>query len=262
MANIIGIRLLPRGNVSYCNAGDMPLQAGDILVVNTDNGPDLAKVTIPNTQGHALTKPLIRVIRRARPEDLEKTRQDKQREAMARCKEMITRLGLKMKPLSARYDIESGRLTIFFSAQERIDFRNLVRKLSHSLKTRVELRQIGPRDEAKLVGGVGKCGYPLCCQGFLTGFTPVSIRMAKQQGLALNPMKISGICGRLLCCLGYESKQYANIKEKMPQEGKEISTPFGRGMVISNNLLKELVVIKLVDSHEVKEIPLNQLNYH
>ena len=262
MTSIIGIHLLPRGNVFYCDAGDMPLQTGDIVVVNTDHGPDLAKVTTPNAQGQDLTKPLISVIRHAQPEDLEKARQEKQSEALAKCKEMVTKLGLKMKALSASYDIEGGRLTIFFSAQERIDFRNLVRKLSQSLKTRVELRQIGPRDEAKLVGGIGKCGYPLCCQCFLTGFTPVSIKMAKQQGLALNPMKISGVCGRLLCCLSYESKQYAAVKEKMPQEGKEISTPFGRGTVINTNLLKELVVVKLVDSDEVKEIPLDQVSYH
>jgi len=229
IANIIGIHLLPRGNVFYCDAGDIPLQTGDIVVVNTDHGPDLAKVTTPKAQGQDLTKPLISVIRRAQPEDLEKARQDRQREALAKCKEMVTKIGLKMKVLSASYDIEGGRLTIFFSAQERVDFRNLVRKLSQSLKTRVELRQIGPRDEAKLVGGIGKCGYPLCCQGFLTGFTPVSIKMAKQQGLALNPMKISGICGRLLCCLSYESKQYAATKEKMPQAGQEVATPSDPG---------------------------------
>ena len=225
MANIIGIRFQPRGNVFYCDAGDMPLQPGDIVVVDTGHGLDLAKVTIAGTQEKELTKPVITVIRHAQPEDLEKARQNKQKEAMAKCKETVTNLGLNMKPLSARYDFDGGHLTIFFSARERVDFRNLVRKLSRTLKTRVELRQVGPRDEAKLVGGIGKCGYPLCCQGFLTGFTPVSIRMAKQQGLALNPMKISGICGRLLCCLSYESKQYAATKEKMPQAGQEIATP-------------------------------------
>lgn len=262
MANIIETRLLPKGNVFYCDAGDIPLQTGDIVVVNTNHGLDLAKVTTNNAQGQNPTSPLISVIRRAQSEDLEKARQDKQREALAKCKEMVTTLGLKMKAISASYDIDGGRLTIFFSAKDRIDFRNLVRKLSQSIKSRVELRQIGPRDEAKLVGCVGKCGYPLCCQGFLTGFPPISIKMAKQQGLALNPMKISGICGRLLCCLSYESKQYAAIKEKMPREGKEISTPFGRGTVISTNLLKELVVVKLVDSDEAKEIPLDQVSYH
>jgi cell fate regulator YaaT (PSP1 superfamily) len=261
MANIIGIRFQPRGNVFYCDAGDMPLQTGDIVVVDTDHGLDLAKVTTPGDRERELTKPVITVIRRAQPEDLEKAQGDKEKEAMAKCKEMVASLGLNMKPLSARYDFDSSHLTIFFSAQERVDFRNLVQKLSHSLKTHVELRQIGPRDEVKLVGGIGKCGYPLCCQGFLTGFTPVSIRMAKQQGLALNPLKISGICGRLLCCLSYESKQYTTLKEEMPQVGQRISTPFGQGKVVSTNLLREMIVVKLTDSGEVKGIRLNQVSY-
>jgi cell fate regulator YaaT (PSP1 superfamily) len=233
----------------------MPLQTGDIVVVNTDHGPDLAKVTTPSAQGQDLTKPLINVIRHAQPEDLEKARQDRQREALAKCKEMVTRLGLKMKALSASYDIEGGRLTIFFSAQERVDFRSLVRKLSRTLKTRVELRQVGPRDEAKLVGGIGKCGYPLCCQSFLTGFTPVSIKMAKQQGLALNPMKISGICGRLLCCLSYESKQYAATKEKMPQAGQEVATPSDHGQGNQHQPAERN------DSSEANERPLNQASH-
>ena len=144
-----------------------------------------------------------------------------EKEALAKCKEMVGKLGLKMKPLLAHYDSETRHFTIFFRSEERIDFRELVWKLRHSLKARVELRQIGPRDEAKLLGGTGKCGYPLCCQTFLDDFTPVSIKMAKEQGLALNPTKISGICGRLLCCLAYESKDYAEMR-KTRQPSHEI----------------------------------------
>lgn len=260
MAEIIGVRFQPRGNLFYCDAGDIPLQVGNYVVVETSHGLDLAKVTISKAQVQAsdLTEPLMTVIRRAQSEDLEKARQNKEKEVLAKCKEMVTSLGLRMKPLSAHYNLDGSHLTIFFGARERVDFRNLVRKLSRSFKTRVELRQMGPRDEAKLVGGIGKCGYPLCCQGFLTGFTPVSIRMAKQQNLALNPAKISGICGRLLCCLSYESKQYATMREKMPRVGQEVSTPFGKAKVVSVNPLKETVTIEL--DNVVKELPLDQLS--
>ena len=260
MAKIIGVRFQPGGNLFYCDAGDIPLQVGNYVVVETSHGLDLAKVTISKAQVQAsdLTEPLMTVIRRAQSEDLEKARQNKEKEVLAKCKELVTPLGLRMKPLSAHYNLDGSHLTIFFSARERVDFRNLVRKLSRSFKTRVELRQIGPRDEAKLVGGIGKCGYPLCCQSFLTGFTPVSIRMAKQQDLALNPAKISGICGRLLCCLSYESKQYTAIREKMPPLGQEVSTPFGKAKVVSVNPLKETVTIEL--DNVVKELPLEQLS--
>ena len=163
-----------------------------------------------------------------------------------------------MKPLAARYDSQSERLTIFFSAEERVDFRDLVRKLSHSLERRIELRQVGSRDEAKLLGGIGKCGYPLCCQNSLTSFASVSIKMAKEQNLALNPMKISGICGRLLCCLAYENKEYVAMRKQMPQPKQEVSTPWGKGKVISTNLLKETVTIQL-DDGMVREIALDEL---
>jgi cell fate regulator YaaT (PSP1 superfamily) len=172
---------------------------------------------------------------------------------------MVAQLGLKMKPLAARHDSEDEHLTIFFSAQERVDFRDLVRRLGHALETRVQLRQVGARDEAKLLGSIGRCGYPLCCQNFLTSFASVSIKMAKEQNLALNPMKISGICGRLLCCLAYESKEYAALKKKLPQPKQEISTPWGKAKVIGTNLFKETVTVQLLDSEVVKEIAVDEL---
>jgi cell fate regulator YaaT (PSP1 superfamily) len=172
---------------------------------------------------------------------------------------MVGQLGLKMKPLAARYDSEAERLTIFFRAEERVDFRDLVRNLSHALERRVELRQVGARDEARLLGTMGRCGYPLCCQNFLTSFASVSIKMAKEQSLALNPMKISGICGRLLCCLAYESKDYAAMKKKMPQLKQEISTPWGKARVIGTDLFKETVTVQLLDNEVVKEVALDEL---
>ena len=260
MAKIIGVRFQPGDKLFYCDVGDISLQVNDYVVLDTSHGLDVAKVITLETEIHPnnLNEQLMTVVRRARPDDLEKARQTKEEEALTKCKKMATEFGLKMKPLAAHYDLKGSHLTIFFTARERVDFRGLVRKLSRCLKTRVELRQVGPRDEAKLVGGIGKCGYPLCCQNFLTNFPSVSIKMAKEQDLALNPLKISGICGRLLCCLSYESKEYAAIKKKMPQLGQEVSTPFGKATVISANPLKETITVKF-DNETTSELPLNQL---
>jgi cell fate regulator YaaT (PSP1 superfamily) len=261
MAKIVGVHLQPRGKLVYCDAGDIALKAGDYVVVeDASHGLDLARVAIPEAkvQTGELTEPLLPIIRRAQPEDLEKAQQHRESEALAKCNEIVANLGLKMRLLSAHYNLDGSHLIIFFSAQERIDFRGLARKLNHSLKTRAELRQIGPRDEAKLLGGIGKCGYPLCCQSFLTDFTPVSIKMAKEQDLALNPMKISGLCGRLLCCLAFEDKEYATLKKKIPQLGQEVTTPRGKATVVSTNLLKETATVKF-DNQTIAELPLNQL---
>ena len=257
MANIIGVKFRSRGKLIYCDAGEILLQVNDYVVVDTGRGLDVAKVVTleaPSKPGENL----MMVVRQAEEEDLEEARRNLEKEALSKCDEMADQLGLKMKPLAARYDSKGERLTVFFSAQERVDFRELVRKLSHALETRVELRQVKARDEAKLLGSIGKCGYPLCCQNFLTSFASVSIKMAKEQNLALNPMKISGICGRLLCCLAYESKDYADMKKKMPQPKQEILTPWGKGRVISTNLLKETVTIQF-DNDVVKEIALDEL---
>jgi cell fate regulator YaaT (PSP1 superfamily) len=257
MANIIGVKFRSRGKLIYCDAGEILLQVNDYVVVDTGRGLDVAKVVTleaPSKPGENL----MMVVRQAEEEDLEEARRSLEKEALSKCDEMADQLGLKMKPLAARYDSKGERLTVFFSAQERVDFRELVRKLSHALETRVELRQVKARDEAKLLGSIGKCGYPLCCQNFLTSFASVSIKMAKEQSLALNPMKISGICGRLLCCLAYESKDYADMKKKMPQPKQEILTPWGKGRVISTNLLKETVTVQL-ENDVVKEIALDEL---
>ena len=257
MANIIGVKFHSRGKLVYCDAGEISLQVSDYVMVDTGRGLDVAKVITleaPSQPGGQL----MVAVRRAEAEDLEEVRQNLERETLNKCTEMVTQLGLKMKPLAARCDSKGEHLTIFFSAEERVDFRDLVRKLSHALERRVELRQVGARDEAKLLGSIGKCGYPLCCQNFLTRFAPVSIKMAKEQNLALNPMKISGICGRLLCCLSYESKEYAAMKKRMPQPKQEIPTPWGNARVISTNFLKETVKIQL-DDGMIREVALAEL---
>ncbi|MFO7773615.1 MAG: regulatory iron-sulfur-containing complex subunit RicT [Dehalococcoidia bacterium] len=257
MANIIGVKFRSRAKTFYCDAGEILPQVNDHVVVDTGHGLDVARVVTleaPSRPGGDL----MRIVRQAEVDDLEEARRNLENEALSRCNEMAAKLGLNMKPLLARYDFQNGHLTIFFSAQERVDFRDLVRKLSHALETRVELRQAGARDEAKLLGSLGRCGYPLCCQSFLTSFASVSIKMAKEQSLALNPMKISGICGRLLCCLAYESKDYAAAKKKMPQPKQEIVTPWGKAKVVSSNLLKETVTVQL-ENEAIRELPLDQL---
>ena len=258
MANIIGVKFSSRGKLVHCDAGEISLQVNDYVVLDTDHGPEVGKVVTleaPSQQGEQFMK----VVRKAQAKDLEEARQNLEKEALGTCHEMVGQLGLKMKPLAARYDFEAERLTVFFRAEDRVDFRDLVRKLSHALERRVQLRQVGARDEAKLLGSMGRCGYPLCCQNFLTSFASVSIKMAKEQSLALNPMKISGICGRLLCCLSYESKDYAAVKKKMPQLKQEISTPWGKARVIGTDLFKETVTVELLDNEVVKEIALDEL---
>jgi len=257
MANIIGVKFRPRGKLVYCDAGEISLQVNDYVVVDTGHGLDVAKVVTLEAPSQP-SEQLMMVVRQAEEEDLEEVRRNLEKEALSRCNELAAQLGLEMKPQAARYDSKGEHLTIFFSAQERVDFRDLVRKLSHALETRVELRQVRARDEAKLLGSIGKCGYPLCCQNFLTSFASVSIKMAKEQSLALNPMKISGICGRLLCCLAYENKEYVDMKKKMPQPKQEISTPWGKARVISTNFFKETVTVQL-DNDVVKEIALDEL---
>jgi cell fate regulator YaaT (PSP1 superfamily) len=257
MANIIGVKFRSRGKLVYCDAGEISLHVNDYVVVDTGHGLDVAKVVTLEAQSQP-GEQLMMVVRQAEAEDLEEARRNLEKEALIKCHEMAAQLGLKMKPLAARYDSQDEHLTIFFSAEERVDFRDLVRKLSNALERRVELRQVGARDEAKLLGSIGKCGYPLCCQNFLTSFASVSIKMAKEQSLALNPMKISGICGRLLCCLAYENKEYAAVKEQMPKPKQEISTPWGKATVISINVLKETVTVQL-DDGAMKEIALAEL---
>ncbi|UCD21516.1 MAG: stage 0 sporulation protein [Chloroflexota bacterium] len=257
MANIIGVKFRPKGRLVLCDAGELSLQVNEYVVVDTGNGLEVAKVTTLEPTSHP-SEQLMMAVRQAEAGDLETARRNLEKEALTKCHEMATQLGLKMKPLAARYDSQSERLTIFFSAEERVDFRDLVRKLSHSLERRIELRQVGSRDEAKLLGGIGKCGYPLCCQNSLTSFASVSIKMAKEQNLALNPMKISGICGRLLCCLAYENKEYADMRKQMPQPKQEVSTSWGKGKVISTNLLKGTVTMQL-DDGTTKEVALDEL---
>ncbi len=264
MINITGIRFKKAGKIYYFDAKDVELKAGDYTVVKTSRGMELGHVVIAPGQiqpGEA-EETLSPVIRKATPEDIAKTEEldAKAEEALIECGKMITELNLPMKLLSAEYSLDSSRLTFLFSAEERVDFRELVRRLSSQFKIRVELRQVGSRDEAKLLGSFGRCGRSLCCASFLTEFSPVSIKMAKEQDLPLNPIKISGACGRLMCCLAYEGEQYRAMKDKMPKVGQRVSTRLGEATVVANNPLKEMVLVEL-DTEARVELPLAEVSY-
>ncbi len=262
MAEIVGIRFKRAGKVYYFDPAGIDLEVKDYVVVNTTRGLELSQVVIAPRQVLAseVTEPLKPIVRKAEPEDIARAQEfdSKEEEALIECGKLIAELQLPMKLLSAEYNLDGSRLTFFFSAAERIDFRELVRELTSRFKIRVELRQVGPRDEAKMVGGFGRCGRPLCCMSFLSEFAPVSIRMAKEQDLPLNPMKISGVCGRLLCCLAYENEMYHNMKEKMPKEGQRVSTPMGVASVVGSNPLKETVLVELTNQARV-ELPLDEI---
>jgi len=264
MPELVGVRFNQAGKVYYFDAAGITLEVDDYVIVETSRGKDLGRVVISAKQVlfSEVTEPLKQVIRKAQTEDLEQTQRQREKEAnaLAKCRELVGKLNLTMKPISARYNLDGTHLAVFFSAEKRIDFRELVRQLSRNLKTHVELRQIGARDEAKLVGGLGKCGFPLCCTTFLGEFAPVSIKMAKEQNIALNPMKTSGVCGRLLCCLGYEYEQYRAMKEKFPELGQEVSTSLGKAKVVGINPLKEAVSVELETGVTV-ELPLKQVTW-
>jgi cell fate regulator YaaT (PSP1 superfamily) len=262
MADIVGVRFKRAGRVYYFDSAGIELGVNDCVVVETIRGLELGWVVVVPSQvkANGITKPLKPVVRKAEAEDRERAEnlEEKEQEVLTLCAELIAELRLPMKLLSAEYNLDGSRLTIFFSAEGRIDFRELVRQLSSRLKVRVELRQIGPRDETKLMGGFGRCGRPVCCATFLSELSPVSIKMAKEQNLPLNPMKISGICGRLLCCLGYECEQYRTIKAKMPRVGQRVSMATGVASVVGGNLLAETVLVEMESGARV-ELPLSEV---
>ena len=262
MAEIVGIRFRRAGRIYYFDPAGIDLEVNDYVVVSTARGLELGQVVIAPKQVLAseVTEPLKPVVRKAEPEDVRHAQEfvEKEREALAECGKLIAKLNLPMKLVFAEYNLDGSRLTFFFSAEERVDFRELVRELTNLFKVRVELRQVGPRDEAKLIGGFGRCGRPLCCMSFLSEFAPVSIKMAKEQDLPLNPLKISGVCGRLLCCLVYEGEQYRAMKERLPKVGQKVSTPMGIAKVVGGNPLKETVLVEL-ESEATVELPLSEV---
>lgn len=250
MPLVVGIRFNSAGKVYYFDpAGFEDLGPGEYVVVETARGEEAGKVVIAPHQvsDEEIVKRLKAITRRASAVDLMQITyyQCREQEALVRCQQKAQEHNLPMKIIRAEYNYDGSRLVFFFAAEKRVDFRKLVQDLARSFKARIELRQIGVRDEAKLMGGIGRCGLTLCCATWLTEFNPVSIKMAKLQELPLSPMDISGVCGRLLCCLAYESDQYAEIKEELPKRGKVIDTPHGRGTVTQVDAIKESVYVEL-----------------
>lgn len=262
MPDVVGIRFKRAGTIYYFDPAGIELNPNDNVVVETVRGTVVGRVVIAPKQvlSNELTEPLKPVVRKVTLEDLQKAGEleTKEKEALTKCEELVTELQLPMKLLAAEYNLDASRLTILFSAEHRVDFRELVKRLAATLKTKIELRQVGARDEAKLIGGFGPCGLPLCCVSHLATFESVSVKLAKEQGLPLNPSKISGLCGRLLCCLSYESAFYRTMKEKMPKPGQSVTTPTGKATVVSVNPLKETVTVQL-ESEASLELPLSQV---
>ena len=242
MSEIIGVRFKRVGKVYYFDPSGIRFNVGDGAIVETVRGVEYGEVVIANrtAQEGELTKPLKKVVGKAGEKDRRKLSDIEKREkdAYRICLEKIEKHKLDMKLINVECTFDGSKIVFYFTADGRVDFRELVKDLAGVFKTRIELRQIGVRDEAKMVGGLGPCGRPACCSVFLGDFQPVSIKMAKEQGLSLSPTKISGLCGRLMCCLNYEHEYYEEVTSIMPKVGSEVKTPDGKGTVLSNNALK------------------------
>lgn len=249
---VTSVRFKPAGKILQYISNALPLQRGEKCVVESEHGLEIATVVLPphdvdvETAEHGL-KPILR---KASTADLELAEGYKQRagEALTLCRERVIETHLPMKPISVDYTLDGEKAIFYFTAEDRVDFRSLVKYLAAQLKTRIEMRQIGVRDEAKLLGGYGVCGRPLCCSTFLTEFVPVSVRMAKEQGLALTPSRISGVCGRLKCCLAYEAPVYKAIKDILPRIGDAYVTEEGPGRVCDITVVGEAFAVELAES--------------
>ncbi len=248
MPRVVGVRFRRAGKIYYFEPGELALEPGDMVVVETVRGLELGQVVVPvrDVADPEITSPLKPVVRRATADDLQgaKAGTARREEALRVARDKIAAHGLDMQLVDVEISFNGARIVFYFTAEGRVDFRELVRDLASALRARIELRQIGVRDEAKLVGGLGPCGRELCCCSFLTEFEPVSIRMAKEQNLSLNPAKISGLCGRLMCCLRYESEQYERGRSEMPELGSRVVTPRGRGRVTALHPLRGTVTVE------------------
>lgn len=242
---VVGVRFKKAGKIYYFDPETTEYLYGQHVIVETSRGMEFGTVVIPNrdVNDDEIIPPLKPVTRLATEEDMEKNRQnkEKEKEAFEVCVEKIKKHGLEMRLIATELTFDNNKLIFYFTADGRIDFRDLVKDLASVYRTRIELRQIGVRDEAKYINGIGICGRTLCCATFLGDFHPVSIKMAKDQGLSLNPSKISGVCGRLMCCLKYEQNAYEDLLKGLPKEGDIIDTPEGQGEVLSVNVLKQVI---------------------
>lgn len=249
MVETVGIRFKDGGKIYDFDADGKNFNKGDYAIVETVRGMECGMVAKPNhgTNEDDINKPLKKVIRVATEEDIKTLHEnkEKEKEAFKICEGKIEAHGLQMSLVDVEYTFDRSKLLFYFTADGRVDFRELVKDLASAFRTRIELRQIGVRDESRMVGGFGICGRPFCCNTFLNDFQPVSIKMAKEQGLSLNPTKISGTCGRLMCCLKYEQDTYEHLLRVTPKVGAIVDTPDGKGRVIENNLITGMLKITL-----------------
>jgi len=254
MIEIIGIRFKEGGKIYYFDPVNLKFNKDDMAVVETIRGVEIGQVILDNREipEEDAVLPLRPVLRVATDDDLKKLEEIKikEKKAISICEEKIREHKLDMKLVDVEYTFDCSKILFYFTADGRVDFRELVKSLASVFKTRIELRQIGVRDEAKMLGGIGICGRQLCCKSFLSDFHPVSIKMAKEQSLSLNPTKISGCCGRLMCCLKYENDYYEEMLKFVPKVDAIVSTPDGKGVVIDNNVLQGLIKVKL-ESDEI-----------
>ena len=255
----VGVRFKEAGKIYYFDAGNVELDAGNYVVVETSHGLEIGRVVVAPGQVIAseIKETLKPIMRRAEPEDLERAEELKKRakEQLTVARERALSDRLDMRVVAADYGLDGSQLTVYFTSDDKSDFRNLTRTLSTELNVRVQFLQIGDRDRAKIVDGIGRCGERLCCSSWLTTFPSVSIRMAKEQDLPLNPSKLSGACGRLLCCLTYEFDQYRELKAGLPKPGARISTPTGEARVLKINVLKDTVLL-FIEGEGPVEMPL------
>ena len=249
MITVIGVRFKTAGKVYYFDPGTYDLKIGDNVIVETARGTEFGEVSMANTDvdESEIVAPLKPIIRIATKQDIIKHEENEKKKAhaMELCQEKIDNRGLEMKLIDVEYTFDNTKVIFYFTADGRVDFRELVKDLAAVFRMRIELRQIGVRDEAKMLGGIGSCGRPLCCHSWLTDFEPVSIKMAKVQNLSLNPTKISGICGRLMCCLKFENDIYNEMRRGLPDVGEKVKTPDGMAKVVDTIVLEGKVKVRL-----------------
>ena len=269
MIKVIGVRFRAAGKIYYFDPVGMEIKTGDNVIVETARGIEFGYVVLGSreVEEDKVIQPLKPVIRMATEYErrIEARNKEKEKEAFAICLEKIRKRGLEMKLIDAEYTFDNNKVLFYFTADGRIDFRELVKDLAAVFKTRIELRQVGVRDETKILGGIGICGRPLCCHSYLSEFIPVSIKMAKEQNLSLNPSKISGVCGRLMCCLKNEEETYQVLNSKLPNAGDFVTTDDGlKGEVHSVNVLRQLIKVLVTinnDEKEIREYRVEQLKF-
>ncbi|WML55471.1 stage 0 sporulation family protein [Neobacillus sp. PS3-12] len=263
MYDVIGVRFKKAGKIYYFDPSELAIQKDDFVIVETVRGVEYGKAVIAKKQveEHDIVLPLKKVVRIADQKDRMIVDENKQaaEEAYQVCNEKVNEHQLDMKLVDVEYTFDRNKVIFYFTADGRVDFRELVKDLAAIFRTRIELRQIGVRDEAKMLGGIGPCGRMLCCSTFLGDFDPVSIKMAKDQNLSLNPTKISGLCGRLMCCLKYENDEYETAKEQLPDLGEMIATPHGPGKVVGLNILERVLQVELKEQDRVLEYTLDEI---